>query len=1042
MRIHRLALTAVGPYTGTETIDFDRFGESGRFLLTGPTGSGKTTLIDAIVFALYGKVSGEDESSKDRIRSTLVEPEIETVVELVFSTGAGIYRVRRTPGYARPKKRGSGTTWQNPTVKLWKLPAVPEQTGEQIAGDLLSTRAEEVGAEINRAVGLRPEQFTQTVVLPQGKFARFLRASSDERHELLKDVFGTGIYDDIQAQLVQMSRDAKRRSEAAHTTLKSQSAALGRLLDDAVEHPDTPQEPAADAVLPLLPSVAVATAVEAFSGADLEPLAAAITPFLDCAEQEVRVADVALQQAKTDADAATAMAQAATNLHILLARRQELLDSQKRLEKEAPARAAWEEQYALAEKAQRTLTAQQAVHRAQSAVQEQLEQLSDDVESLAEDTNADVHAQALELLGDLREKDSAGCEITELAELGTQAHTDAGALQALVDLESGLTQRKTKLQENEQELQAATEHLRELEEELAERPQQQEQLSAQLKQAQAAQAQLPALEAALEKATARHLAGKNAEQLSAQIADAEAAMERVSAAAIDSTETVRTVRLRWIQATAGSLAGELQEQEPCPVCGSTTHPAPAQPGPDEATREQVETAEAKAKADADQLSKAQSNLASLQEAQKRALAEAGEQELQALAEQEQQARADLSTATQQAEQLPELSASAENFQTETENLRNRLGQSKVTLAAQQQSLDGERQQLQADTQRCEQARAGASSVSAQQRFLQERAHAIEQLVSQLQRATQLRENHAVAVADFQQILQEQGFETAEEAQTALLSPPELAALKKQLEEAQLEAKTVARDLASPEISVLTGNETADVEGTRQRAEAAQKTWETSVESLARLQAQKKQLDQAQTDLLESARAYAEIVRDTAALLRVSTLATGGGPTGTDLSTWVLLSRFEEVLVFANQRLTQMSGGRYELVRVDDESGSRARRKGLGLRVVDRFGEDSQRDPRTLSGGETFYVSLSLALALADVVTAESGGITLDTLFIDEGFGTLDPEKLQAVMAELDHLRSGGRTVGVVSHVEELRRQISDRIEVRHSGQGSTLKVVA
>jgi len=182
--------------------------------------------------------------------------------------------------------------------------------------------------------------------------------------------------------------------------------------------------------------------------------------------------------------------------------------------------------------------------------------------------------------------------------------------------------------------------------------------------------------------------------------------------------------------------------------------------------------------------------------------------------------------------------------------------------------------------------------------------------------------------------------------------------------------------------------------------------------------------------------------DAAALMEVSALASGSGSNrrAIPLASWVLLERFAEVLVFANQRLEHMSGGRYALVRVDDEKQT-ARRRGLGLGVVDRLGGEATRDPRTLSGGETFYVSLALALALADVVTTESGGIAMETLFVDEGFGSLDPEALQDVLAELSRLRAGGRTVGIVSHVEELRRQIPDQIRVGRDDRGSRLRTI-
>ena len=225
-------------------------------------------------------------------------------------------------------------------------------------------------------------------------------------------------------------------------------------------------------------------------------------------------------------------------------------------------------------------------------------------------------------------------------------------------------------------------------------------------------------------------------------------------------------------------------------------------------------------------------------------------------------------------------------------------------------------------------------------------------------------------------------------------------------------------------------------------EAAEAAWREAVEARSSLRARCDAVEASCRALSRAVTALGAATGDAAALVEVSALASGSGSNrrAIPLASWVLLERFAEVLVFANQRLEHMSGGRYALVRVDDEKQA-ARRRGLGLGVVDRLGGEATRDPRTLSGGETFYVSLALALALADVVTTESGGIAMETLFVDEGFGSLDPEALQDVLAELSRLRAGGRTVGIVSHVEELRRQIPDQIRVVRDDRGSRLRTI-
>ena len=236
MHLRTLTLQAIGPFAGRHTVDFDALGQAGLFLLEGPTGSGKSTLIDAIVFALYGKVASS-EASEDRLRSAYATDDVESVVDLVFEVPAGIYRVRRTPAYQRAKRRGSGTTTANASVKAWRLPAGTDLDPATLdsVGVPLGNRLDEVGAEIQKAVGLDRTQFVQTIVLPQGEFAHFLRAKPEERRGLLQKIFGTEVYERLALRLAELRREGDRASAAARAALSSGTSQLvgaARLADD------------------------------------------------------------------------------------------------------------------------------------------------------------------------------------------------------------------------------------------------------------------------------------------------------------------------------------------------------------------------------------------------------------------------------------------------------------------------------------------------------------------------------------------------------------------------------------------------------------------------------------------------------------------------------------------------------------------------------------------------------------------------------------------------------------------------------------------
>ena len=1145
MRIHSLTMTGIGPYAGQEHIDFDAVGASGRFLLTGPTGSGKTTIIDAIVFALYGNVADSADSSKERIRSTLVGPHTESVIELVFSTGAGVFRVRRTPAYERAKRSGQGITAQNATVKLWHLAAVG---GEPL--DEPVTRVGDADAEIARAVGLSREQFTQTVVLPQGKFARFLRADSSERQHLLKDVFGTGIYDAIQDALIQASRDGARRVEQAAADLRGQVASLGRhpLLTEAPSPADTADageeiedashgavrdDPSQEApsggtqeALPLPmddtdreepkeadagPAPTPAQVLEAaMAGAapDLVALRRVGVEVLEASRNRVALADARAEAAGTVLTRAQAARDEAQSLHDLLERRRALVEENERLAERAEQDTADTQRLRDAECASRVrpyLVAEQAARRrAQQAVttlaaradQSCLAQLAEQagvtsagsaedatgsdarshdaevtptalVEPLVreaqhqlaalEDEPSEARTSAVEAVAP---RDSEAAETSMADDASETAHAEAliprnlddlahqyrrehGQLEALVDLEAGLPARESASQQREADLQRAAAQLEQRTEKLAERPAQRTALLETLEAARAARERLDGLQDRRTRAEERHRAALAVEQLSAQLAQRDDACTQAAALARETAERVRVTRLAWISGTAGALAGELTEGGPCPVCGSTTHPSPASADADGATRQQVEAAEERQKQADEALSGAvrerDACATRLEEAQRASDGMDAPAAKTALNE----STTALVTARAAADGVEELVERLEAFDAGTEQERTALDAARSAQESTRSRLEAERETLAQDRQRCLEARGTWPSVTARAAALLVRAKEAEDASEDVDTARTTLAQARSALADLATALTEEDFTSAAQATAAFMERGAIEALSASVRAAATARERVRLGLEDPQIAALSGQEEdllEDASAELARADAAARE---AASLQARAAESHEHLSRAVDGVEQAAAAYEEAAGSSADLIRVANLARGENEAGTPLATWVMQARFEEVLVFANERLSQMSSGRYELIRVAEETGQRRRRKGLGLAVVDHLGDERTRDPRTLSGGETFYVSLSLALALADVVSAESGGVSLETLFIDEGFGTLDADTLQAVMAEIDHLRAGGRTVGIVSHVAELRDQIAERIAVqRVASGGSTLRVTA
>ena len=1124
MRLHTLIMTGIGPYAGTETIDFDRFTASGRFLLTGPTGSGKTTIIDAIVFALYGQVADSSGSSKQRLRSTLVDAAARSEVDLTFSTSAGVYRILRSPEYWRPKKRGTGTTRQNAAAKLWRLSAPGGH-----ALDEPITRLEDVGAEVNRIVGLSRDQFTQTVVLPQGRFARFLRATSAERHTLLRDVFGTGVFDAIQAEIAERNRLTDREAQAARQALQARVEVAAPLLallpipsadddpppgalsativtDDAQKNAEPFPAPRRTELSEAPESAELsepaelselAESAELAELAQLAELAGAPVPDTDAiaaiGEQALARSRAALaplaeavERARAEAGTAHAATEAAVELRQRLDRREALLAEQAELDAH---RAAHDADTARLDAARRASQVTTALHRharalrdlaaardlATQALSRTLNTvgasasatstiLTDSIADSTDDTDS-TDTQDIPAIGPILEEceailtsapqapyapeDSGESQRLQHAEsqltaLATRTRTLAGSLEPLVALEADLGHRRAALERDQALLDTRRadldEHIRALEA----RPARHAELETALETARQAENRLPQARVDRDAALARRDAAIRAEALDTRLAASKQAV-------VEATEVVESAKAHaaaqhraWLEATAGSIVAELVDGEPCPVCGSPEHPAPADPEAGSVSRAQVEQADAeRARAD-EHLTERVREHSDLEREHRTALEASGMRPLAELDGALAGAAEHLQSLARASRPLSELTEQLAGFAKETAAMRDALETDRTALAEDRARLEAAQNALEQDRARCADACGEHATVAARHHALLGIADAAESARSHLAAVRTAAREATSASDDLGKALAAAGFTTASQAEQAILPAAELTALAEAVDRIRADRERVRHALTEdPRICALTGEETADVAGARRLQEVAEKTRETALAAHATASEAHRHLEEALEAVDRAAVRLADILAGSRALTQVAALVTGRNDASTPLATWVLLDRFAEVLVFANDRLTQMSSGRYELVRVADETGSAGRRdRGLGLGVIDRLCAGVVRDPKTLSGGETFYVSLSLALALADVVTAESGGVAMETLFVDEGFGTLDPETLQTVLAELGRLQTGGRTVGIVSHIEELRRQVPDRIEVTTTPVGSTLRITA
>ena len=1031
MKIRWLRITGIGPFAGTHRVDFSAFEDSGLFLLDGPTGSGKSTLIDAITFALYGDVARTKDASKDRLRSNHIGDEDPSEADLVFEVGSGIYRVSRTPAYTPIGKKSQ----RNSRASLTRVVEDPSAPDGWRTVEAIASGPRDVGYEIPRVVGLDKDQFLQTIVLPQGKFSQFLTSTSDAREQILRDIFDTQIYVDFSKALTEAAAASKRGIEERRVAAVGALEQMRSLAASLAEHDGERSGEEAAGAASETPSL--------HGQADtLDASAQDPTPVRRWADRACRDARAAHERAQADAlDAANLAREAAQALdrgRALAADQAEHARTTARLEELRGAEPEIDALRSRTANARRALAVAPYASSAASAAR-RLEEAADRVASCArglaaeEDIPLSSQDLTLEVVADLLARAHA---------LRDEATRTLGALEATLVQERSLPVLAEEISALEESHRGALAAVATLESQRDTLPAVIERAQASLTLMRSDADALPDKRAALHALDRRLEASRQADLLRAALPGASEELREATAGAKLANAAAADAHDLWIAQSASAIARELEDEVPCPVCGSPDHPCPAPPLDGEITREQVADLDRARDRAEDALRDARSThqdmvrrIAQLNEAA------AGPTAL--LETQRDQAAVEVAALDALKPRIASLEEDLAQVREQLEGITDELTRAREKAASLASQL-AERRSALAHTQRhVEGERQGFPSLEARAAHLDQRAQRAASTIGACSDWDGARRAHDEALRSLARALESQEL-ASDTWERLLLTRDEVDALETRINEHEKELYATREALESDRLVRAAACPEPDIAAL---ADASQRAGDASAEATrraGRLEQHCAQLDAARESLGASLAALADAREQAGPIRRLADIASASGPenlVSTPLSAWVLIARLEEVLASANPRLAAISSGRYELVAVPDD-GTTSRKSGLGLAVIDHD-TDSVRSPRTLSGGETFYTSLALALGLADVVSAEAGGVELRTMFIDEGFGSLDSHTLSLVMAQLQALRCAGRTVGVISHVEEMATQIADQIQVRPLGEhGSTLRVRA
>lgn len=1016
MRPVTLTMQAFGPYRGIQILDFNELGHNRLFLIHGTTGAGKTTILDAICYALYGDTSG-GERSGTQMRCESADPALLTRVTFDFALGNSFYRVLREPQQEKAAKQSNKTLVNHPTsATLWEI----DQFGAEVK--VLESGSSKVGGEIESLLGFSSAQFRQVVVLPQGKFRDLLTAKSDERAKILSQLFGTDKLAAIERVLLERSSSVTKRRE---DLLNHLCSILSTVDVESVEVLEAQTREAAASV-------------------------AATKAATRQAEKSTRAASAAFDFARSRAETLRHLEAARLELSELQAKEPEIAELKGRVGQCYESRKV----QPLSEKAEIAAAELEEMNQVLAAAQAHLADARVAEAAAVEELAAEERRGA--------EREQAQGEVRRIAAMQTKLAEWQGAVS-----------RKTSARE---QLAAAEANVQSARDAVTAARKAQEQAKADGDEAQDAIGKLERLKSLLEQDVLSHDRLKRLVTARTGLAAAQESLDAAQLAVASASHVLESVQARhvrieqeWRAGRAASLAQTLAAGEPCPVCGSMDHPAPAAAASeaDDATLEHARSAVDQARTELDSVTAAASRAESA-----KATAAAQVSTL----EQEAGTTAALDEVSERIADHKAAIVALQAIVTTVGDPRESAANAKESLAAAEFALT---KATESETTARAEFTVASTTAEVHGNALPEELRSESALDTALGTATTNRDALDSALAQakaFKQSAKEaciavqrdliaatdsrakvgkkseaadkalvaalkaHGFADATSCEAALLIPAELENLESEIAAHGDSVTRANAQIVLAQTLMVTTPVTIDIDLLESEAQAANDAYTRAVQAqtqaddrVSSLNAVRERIDQVDADI--------KALDDEWKVLGVLAAVANGNGTGARITfeRWVLGTYLDEVLHAASKRLLRMSQGRYRLKRQREGTDGR-RVSGLDLAVLDNW-HVTERSAKTLSGGESFLAALSLALGLAESVQEQAGGTRLETVFVDEGFGSLDQEALESAMTALMELKDSGRLVGVISHVPGMLERIDAQLVVSGDSGGSTAKFV-